>query len=178
MRRETAPQHKLNGQIRYPQVRVTGTNPATGDKFPGEVMDVQNAQRTATDLGVDMILITEKANPPVVILADYKKYLYEQKKRKKEQEQNTKKVEIKELRLTPNTDEHDLDFKCRHATAWLEDGAKVKCVVFFKGRTIVYKDRGEKLLLELATKLEDVGTPEALPKMEGKRMFMFIKPKS
>lgn len=176
-RRERGPQHKINEMIRFPEVRVTGTHPETEEKFPGEVMSTRDAQFLARDLGVDMILISEKANPPVVQLADYKKFLYDQKKRKKEQEQNQKKTEVKELRLGPNTDDHDLNFKTNHAINWLDNGDKVKAVVFFRGRTIVHKDRGELILMKLAEALKEHGIPENMPKMEGKRMYMFFKPK-
>jgi len=175
--RDREPQHKINEMIRFPEVRVTGFHPETGEKFPGEVMSTRDAQFLARDLEVDMILISENANPPVVQLADYKKFLYDQKKRKKEQENNQKKTEVKELRLGPNTDDHDLNFKTNHAINWLGNGDKVKAVVFFKGRTIVHKERGELVLMKLAEALKDHGIPENMPKLEGKRMYMFFKPK-
>lgn len=122
-------------------------------------------------------MITDKADPPVVRIIDYKKFLYDQKKKQKEIQQKAQKVTVKEIRFGPNTDDHDYEFKLKHARKFLEDGAKLKAFVFFKGRTIVYKDKGEILLLKLAQDLEDVGKVEQLPKLEGKRMIMFIGPK-
>lgn len=175
-RRLRCPEHKINEFIGVPEVRVTGDNPETGEKFTGEIMTTQEAQRLADDLGSDLILINTKATPPIVRIQNYKKFLYEAKKRKKDMAANTKKTEIKELRLGPNTDEHDLKFKTNHAINWLSNGDKVKAVVFFKGRTIVHKDRGELILLKLAEKLEGHGMPENVPKLEGKRMYIFFKP--
>lgn len=175
--RKNEPEHKINEFIRAHQVRVTGEHPSTGEKLPGDVMLTRDALSLANQLEVDMVLISETANPPVVRLIDYKKFLYDQKKKKKEMASNATKTEIKELRLGPNTDDHDLDFKSRHAANWLNNGDKVKAVIFFKGRNIMHKERGEIILLRLAEKLMECGLPEAMPQLEGKKMFMFIKPK-
>ena len=124
-----------------------------------------------------MVEIAAKANPPVCRIIDYNKFLYEQKMRRKEMKSKAAKVVIKEIRFGPNTDEHDFDFKLKHAKKFLSDGAKLKAFVFFKGRSILYKDKGEILLLRFAQELEDFGKVEQLPKLEGKRMIMFISPK-
>ena len=124
-----------------------------------------------------MVEIAAKANPPVCRIIDYNKFLYEQKMRQKEMKSKATKVVIKEIRFGPNTDEHDFDFKLKHAKKFLSDGAKLKAFVFFKGRSILYKDKGEILLLRFAQELEDFGKVEQLPKLEGKRMIMFIIPK-
>ncbi len=124
-----------------------------------------------------MVEIAAKANPPVCRIVDYNKFLYEQKMRQKEMKSKAAKVVIKEIRFGPNTDEHDFDFKLKHAKKFLSDGAKLKAFVFFKGRSILYKDKGEILLLRFAQELEDFGKVEQLPKLEGKRMIMFISPK-
>ena len=121
--------------------------------------------------------IAAKANPPVCRIVDYNKFLYEQKMRQKEMKAKAAKVVIKEIRFGPNTDEHDFDFKLKHAKKFLSDGAKLKAFVFFKGRSILFKDKGEILLLRFAQELEDFGKVEQLPKLEGKRMIMFISPK-
>lgn len=121
--------------------------------------------------------ISPKANPPVCKIMDYKKYLYVQKKKQKEIKAKTAKVVVKEIRLGPNIDEHDFNFKLKHATKFLKEGAKVKVEVFFKGRSIVYKDKGEFVLLRFAQELEEYGKVEKLPKLEGKRMIMIIAPK-
>ncbi len=124
-----------------------------------------------------MVEIAAKANPPVCRIVDYNKFLYEQKMRQKEMKSKAAKVVIKEIRFGPNTDEHDFDFKLKHAKKFLSDGAKLKAFVFFKGRSILFKDKGEILLLRFAQELEDFGKVEQLPKLEGKRMIMFISPK-
>jgi translation initiation factor IF-3 len=124
-----------------------------------------------------LVEISPKADPPVCKIMDYKKFLYEQKKKKKEIANKTQKVVIKEIRFGPNTDDHDYDFKKKHAIKFLEDGSKLKAYVFFKGRSILFKDKGQILLLRLAQDLEEYGTVESMPKMEGKRMIMFIAPK-
>jgi len=131
----------------------------------------------AEDAGLDLVMITEKANPPVCRIVDYKKFLYEQKKKEKELKAKQQKVVIKEIRFGPQTDDHDYEFKKRHARSFLEEGSKLKAYVFFKGRSIVFKDQGEILLLKLAQELEDVGKVEQLPKLEGKRMIMMMAPK-
>ncbi len=121
--------------------------------------------------------ISPNAKPPVVKILDYKKFLYEQKRKQKELKAKTSKVVVKELRFGPNTDEHDFNFKLKHAQKFLEEGAKLKAYVFFKGRSIMFKEQGEVLLLKLATELEEFGIVESMPKLEGKRMIMMVAPK-
>lgn len=132
----------------------------------------------AQELGLDLVEISPKADPPVCKIIDYKKFLYEQKKRDKAMKAKASKVIVKEIRFGPNTDDHDYAFKKKHAEKFLKDGAKLKAYVFFKGRSIVYKEQGEILLLKLAQELEDIGKVEQMPKLEGKRMTMFIAPKT
>lgn len=131
----------------------------------------------AREQELDLVLIAEKADPPVAKIIDYKKFLYDQKKKQKEIAQKAQKTVVKEIRFGPNTDDHDYEFKRKHAEKFLEEGAKLKAYVFFKGRSIVFKDKGEILLLRLAQDLEDVGKVESLPKLEGKRMIMMMAPK-
>ena len=131
----------------------------------------------ADDLGLDLVEISPKANPPVCKIVDYKKFLYEQKKREKALKSKATKVVVKEIRFGPQTDDHDYEFKKKHAEKFLKDGAKLKAFVFFKGRSIVFKEQGQILLLKLAQDLEEYGKVEQLPKLEGKRMIMFIAPK-
>lgn len=130
----------------------------------------------AENLELDLVEISAKADPPVCKIMDYQKYLYQQKKKAKEMKSNAAKVVIKEIRFGPNTDEHDFQFKLKHAVEFLQDGAKVKASVFFKGRSILYVDQGEKLLLRFAVELEEYGRAEQMPKLEGKRMMMMIAP--
>jgi translation initiation factor IF-3 len=131
----------------------------------------------AEERGLDLVEIASAANPPVCKILEYKKFLYELKKKQKEVKANAAKVVVKEIRLGPNTDDHDFNFKLKHAQNFLEDGAKIKVYVFFKGRSIVYKEQGEVVLLRFAQELEEIGKVEQLPKLEGKRMIMFISPK-
>ncbi len=131
----------------------------------------------AKDLGLDLVEISPKAVPPVCKIIDYQKFLYEQKKRDKAMKSKATKVIIKEIRFGPQTDEHDYEFKKKHAIKFLQDGAKLKAFVFFKGRSIIFKEQGQILLLKLAQELEEYGKVEQLPKLEGKRMIMFIAPK-
>ena len=131
----------------------------------------------ARDLGLDLVEISPKAVPPVCKIIDYQKFLYEQKKRDKAMKYKANKVIVKEIRFGPQTDEHDYEFKKKHAIKFLQDGAKLKAFVFFKGRSIIFKEQGQILLLKLAQELEDYGKVEQLPKLEGKRMIMFIAPK-
>jgi len=131
----------------------------------------------ADNLGLDLVEISPTANPPVCKIIDYKKFLYEQKKKQKEIKAKTAKVVVKEIRLGPNTDEHDFNFKLNHAIKFLKDGAKVKLEVFFKGRTIIYKEKGEIILLRFAQELMEYGKVERMPKLEGKRMIMIMTPK-
>ncbi len=141
------------------------------------VYPTRKALALADELGLDLVEIAAKAKPPVCRIVDYNKFLYEQKMRQKEMKSKASKVVIKEIRFGPNTDDHDFDFKLKHAKKFLEDGAKLKAFVFFKGRSILFKDKGEILLLRFAQELEDFGKVEQLPKLEGKRMIMFISPK-
>jgi translation initiation factor IF-3 len=143
---------------------------------PG-IVTLQDAIRIANELELDLIEISPNAEPPVCKIADYKKFLYEQKKKKKELKANSAKQEIKEIRFGPNTDEHDFEFKLKHAEKFLQEGNKVRAYVFFKGRAIVYKERGEVLLLQFAQKLSELGKVEQLPKLEGKKMFLLMAPK-
>ena len=163
--------YKINGRIKAPEVRLVGDNIEQG------VYSTREALKIAEDLELDLIEISPNAVPPVCKVLDYKKFLYEKKKRDKEMKSNSQKTVIKEIRFGPNTDEHDFEFKLKHAEKFLGDGAKVKAFVFFRGRTIVFKDRGEVLLLKLAQRLGEIGDIEQLPKLEGKRMIMFIAPK-
>ncbi len=153
-------------------VRVVGDNVTVG------IYNLREALRIAEDQELDLVEISPSATPPVCKVIDYKKFLYEQKKKQKEIKAKSAKVVVKEIRLGPNTDDHDFNFKLKHARKFLEDGAKVKVDVFFRGRSIVYKDQGEIILLRFATELEEVGKVERMPKLEGKRMIMIITPKS
>jgi len=143
---------------------------------PG-IVPIKEALKVADSLDLDLVEISPKADPPVVKAIDYQKFLYQQKKKQKEMKAKTTKIVVKEIRFGPNTDEHDYNFKLKHAQKFLEDGAKLKAFVFFKGRSILYKEQGEILLLRLAQDLEEVGKVEQLPKLEGKRMTMFLAPK-
>ncbi len=140
-------------------------------------MSLTEALKVADSLDLDLVEISPKADPPVCRVTDYQKFLYQQKKKQKEMKSKATKIVVKEIRFGPNTDEHDYGFKLKHAQKFLEDGAKLKAFVFFKGRSILYKEKGEILLLRLAQELEDVGKVEQLPKLEGKRMTMFLTPK-
>jgi translation initiation factor IF-3 len=149
-----------------------------GDNIENQgVVSIDEARRMAEDEGLDLVLIAEKADPPVVKIIDYKKFLYDQKKKQKEIAQKAQKTVVKEIRFGPNTDDHDYEFKKKHAEGFLKEGAKLKAYVFFKGRSIVFKDKGEILLLRLAQDLEEIGKVESLPKLEGKRMIMMMAPK-
>lgn len=142
-----------------------------------ELLSVREALAKAQEADLDLVEISPNANPPVCKIIDYKKFLFEQKKRQKELKAKQSKVVVKEIRMGPNTEEHDFKFKLNHAKAFLQEGAKVKAYVFFKGRTIVFKDRGEILLLKFAQELEEYGSLEQMPKLEGKKMIMMINPK-
>ena len=143
---------------------------------PG-IYSIEEAIRLADELELDLVEISPKADPPVCKIIDYQKFLYHQKKKQKELKAKATKIVVKELRFGPNTDDHDYNFKLKHAQKFLNDGAKVKAYVFFKGRSILFKEKGEILLLRLAQDLEEYGKVEQLPKLEGKRMIMFITPK-
>lgn len=152
-------------------MRVVGENIEPG------IYNIKDALELADERGLDLVEISPKASPPVCKIVDYKKFLYERKKKQKEIKAKTAKVVVKEIRLGPNIDDHDFNFKLKHAMKFLEDGAKVKVDVFFKGRMIVYKEKGELVLLKFAQELEEYGKVERLPKLEGKRMIMIIAPK-
>ncbi|MDA8893799.1 translation initiation factor IF-3 [Flavobacteriaceae bacterium] len=165
-------QHRINERIRYvDEVRIVGDN-VNVDVYP-----LATAKQMAKDLGLDLVEISPKAVPPVCKIIDYQKFLYEQKKRDKAMKSKATKVIVKEIRFGPQTDEHDYEFKKKHAIKFLQDGAKLKAFVFFKGRSIIFKEQGQILLLKLAQELEEYGKVEQLPKLEGKRMIMFIAPK-
>ncbi|WP_084050423.1 MULTISPECIES: translation initiation factor IF-3 [Aquimarina] len=163
--------HKINHKIRVDEVRLVGDNVEVG------VYPTKKALQLAEEQELDLVEISPKAVPPVCKIMDYKKFLYEQKKRDKALKSKATKVVIKEIRFGPNTDEHDYEFKKKHAIKFLSEGAKLKAYVFFKGRSIIYKDQGQILLLRLAQELEEYGKVEQMPKLEGKRMIMFIAPK-
>ena len=153
-----------------PEVRLVGEN------IEGGVYPTRKALEIAEELELDLVEISPNAPPPVCKVIDYKKFLYEQKKRDKEMKAKATKVVIKEIRFGPQPDDHDYEFKKKHGEKFLKEGSKVKAYVFFKGRSIIYKDQGEILLLRLATDLEDYGKVEQMPKLEGKRMTMFLAP--
>ncbi|MDX9905792.1 MAG: translation initiation factor IF-3 [Bacteroidales bacterium] len=163
--------YKVNELIKAPVVRVVGENIQTG------IYNIREALRIAEELELDLVEISPTANPPVCKVVDYKKFLYEKKKKQKEIKANSAKIVIKEIRLSPNIDDHDFNFKLKHAIKFLEEGSKVKVDVFFKGRSIIYKEQGEYVLLKFAADLEEFGKVEQLPKLEGKRMMMVIAPK-
>ena len=148
-----------------------------GDNVEPAIMKTNAALALARELELDLVEISPKADPPVCRIIDYRKFLYAQKKKQKEIKANRSKVQVKEIRFGPNTDEHDFQFKLKHARKFLEEGAKVKAYVFFRGRTIVFKERGEILLLKFAQELEDLGALEQMPKLEGKRMTVMFNPK-
>ena len=148
-----------------------------GDNVEPQVISTYEALKLAEKLELDLVEISPKAVPPVCKIIDYKKFLYDSKKKQKALKSKQTKVVIKEIRFGPNTDDHDFNFKLNHAKKFLSEGAKVKAYVFFKGRTIVFKDRGEVLLLRFVSELEDFGVPEAMPKLEGKKMIINLNPK-
>lgn len=163
-------QYRVNEQIRVREVRIVGEDGST-------VVPTRQALDTARDQGVDLVEISPNANPPVCRLIDYSKFLYQQKKRQKEMKAKQVKVEVKEIRFGPQTDEHDYQFKLKHAKEFLEDGNKVRAYVFFRGRSILFKEQGEVLLLRFANDLEDYGKVEGMPSLEGKKMFLYLAPK-
>ena len=165
------PEHKINELIKAPTVRVVG------DDFEARVMSISEALALAEEKEVDLVEISPNAEPPVCRLVDYNKFIYEKKKKDKEQKAKSKQSEIKEIRFTPNTDDHDFEFKLKHAIKFLQDGDKVKTFVQFKGRSILFQDRGQLLLLKFAEKLAEYGSLESMPKMEGRRMFAIFTPK-
>jgi translation initiation factor IF-3 len=148
-----------------------------GDNVEPCVMKTQDAINLALEMELDLVEISPKAEPPVCRITEYKKFLYDQKKKQKEIKAKQQKVVVKEIRFGPNTDDHDFQFKLKHARKFLEEGSKLKAYVFFRGRTIVFKERGEILLLKFAQELEDIGVVEQLPRLEGKRMTIIFNPK-
>ncbi|KHJ38367.1 translation initiation factor IF-3 [Pedobacter glucosidilyticus] len=171
-RRTTEPAHNINRRIRAREVRVVGEDIEQG------VYPIEKALQMAEELELDLVEISPNANPPVCKIVDYNKFVYEQKKKLKEIKANAKQTVIKEIRFGPNTSDHDFQFKLKHAVSFLEAGEKVRAYVHFKGRAIVYKEQGEILLLKFAQALEDCGKVELLPKLEGKRMFLTVAPKT
>lgn len=165
-------EHRINRYITDPKVRLVGENIEPG------IYEFEKALAIAEELEVDLVEITPNSDPPVCKILDYKKFLYDRKKKEKEIKANTVKVQIKEIRFTSNTDDHDVEFKSKHAEKFLQEGNKVKCFVMFRGRDIVFQDRGKTLLLKFADMLDHVSTIESEPKTEGRRMFMTLTPKA
>jgi len=171
-RKEQQQEHRTNHMIRVPEVRLVGENIEPG------VYATPDALKMAQEQELDLVEISPAAVPPVCKIIDYNKFLYDKKKKEKELKAKSKTSEVKEVRFTPNTDDHDFEFKCKHAEKFLQDGNKVKAHVQFKGRAIMFKERGELLLLKFADRLKEFGALEGLPKMEGKRMQVMFAPKS
>jgi translation initiation factor IF-3 len=165
-------EHRINGRIIATSIRLVGDNVEPG------IYTTDVAQKMADEQDLDLVEITPNAEPPICKIVDYKKFLFERKKKEKEIKANTTKVLIKEIRFTANTDEHDVDFKAKHGEKFLLEGNKVKCFVMFRGRDIIFQDRAKLLLRTFAEKLEDVSTIESEPKTEGRRMFMTLAPKA
>lgn len=163
--------HRINEKIRVPQVRLVGENIEQG------VYSTHEALKIADEKGLDLVEISPSADPPVCRITDYQKFLYQQKKKLKEQKAKTVKVVVKEIRFGPQTDDHDFNFKLKHAKSFLDEGCKVKAYVFFKGRSILFKEQGEVLLLRFATELEDYAKVDQLPQLEGKKMIIMLSPK-
>ena len=161
----------INQEITAPQVRLVGENIPEQGIYP-----IAQALKMADELELDLVEISAKADPPVCKIMDYQKYIYQQKKKAKEMKSNAAKVVIKEIRFGPNTDEHDFQFKLKHAQEFLQEGSKVKASIFFRGRSIMFKDQGEKQLLRFAVELEEFGRAENMPVLEGKRMTMMLAP--
>ncbi len=181
-RRETQPQFRINNNIRVPEIRLVGNNleevsKKVGTPVEAGVYPTRKVMTWANKAELDLVEISPKAKPPVCRIIDFNKFLYERKKKEKEIKSKAVKTVIKEIRFGPNTDDHDFEFKTRHARNFLEDGAKVKAYVQFKGRTIVFKERGELLLLRFMKELESFGAAEAMPRLEGRRMSVIISPK-
>jgi translation initiation factor IF-3 len=171
VRREEVPQFSVNHEIKSPIVRVVGENLENPGIYP-----IKEAIRMAEEYELDLVEISPSANPPVCKIIDYQKFLYQQKRKQKELKAKTAKIVVKEIRFGPYTDDHDFNFKLKHAQKFLQDGAKVKAYVFFKGRSIVYNEDGEALLQRFANELSELGKMEQAPKLEGKRMIMLITP--
>lgn len=170
-RNEKEQQHRINNHIRAKEVRLVGDNVEQG------IYPIQEALRIADEMELDLIEISPTAEPPVCKILDYNKFLYQLKKRQKEQKAKAAKVVVKEIRFGPQTDDHDYNFKLKHAQEFLKEGAKVKAYVFFKGRSILFKEQGEVLLLRFVNDLEEYGKVETMPVLEGKRMIIMISPK-
>jgi len=173
---------RVNDQIRIPEIRLVGDNmkelsEAIGENIEAGIYSTRRVQDWARKVDLDLVEISPKAKPPVCQIIDYKKFLYMKKKKEKEIKSKAVKTVVKEIRFGPNISEHDFDFKLKHASNFLQEGAKVKAYVHFRGRTIVFRDRGELVLLRFINELEEFGAPEALPKMEGRRMIVVIGPK-
>jgi translation initiation factor IF-3 len=164
-------EHRINHFIRVPQVRLVGDNVEVG------IYSIQDALRIAQDQQLDLVEISPNVDPPVCKVIDYNKFLYDKKKKEKEMKAKSKVSEVKEIRFTPNTDDHDFDFKAKHAESFLKEGNKVKAYVQFKGRAIQFQERGQLLLLKFAERLAEIGILENMPKMEGRRMLAMIAPK-
>jgi translation initiation factor IF-3 len=164
-------QYRINEKIRAREVRLVGDNVEQG------VYPIVEAQKIARDLSLDLIEISPNAEPPVCRISDYQKFIYQQKKRQKEQKAKLVRITVKEIRFGPQTDDHDYNFKLKHAKSFLEEGSKVKAYVFFKGRSILFKEQGEVLLLRFASDLEDYAKVEQLPALEGKKMIIMLAPK-
>lgn len=163
--------HQINDKIRAKEVRLVGDNVEPG------VYPLSKALQIAEEQELDLVVISDKSDPFICRVLEYKKFLYEQKKKQKELKAKQVKVVVKEIRFGPQTDDHDFEFKKKHAEKFLEEGSKLKTYVFFKGRSIIFKDQGEILLLRLAQELEHVGKVDQMPKLEGKRMIMMMSPK-
>jgi translation initiation factor IF-3 len=170
--RQPEPEHRINERVRALQVRLVGDNVTVG------VYPTAEALKIAQEQELDLVEISPTADPPVCKVIDYKKFLYEKKKKEKEMKANSKQSEVKEIRFTPGTDDHDFNFKAKHAENFLKDGNKVKAYVQFKGRAIMFQDRGQLLLLKFAERLAESGVLESMPKLEGKRMFAIFTPKT
>ena len=164
--------NRINNEITAPMVRLVGDNVE-----PNLVVPIRQALAMADEMELDLIEISPKADPPVCRIADYQKFLYQQKRKAKEIKAKQVKIVIKEIRFGPQTDDHDFNFKLRHAENFIKEGAKVKAYVFFRGRSIVFKEQGEILLLRFATDLEEIAKVEAMPKLDGKKMNMILAPK-
>jgi translation initiation factor IF-3 len=164
-------EHRINQFIRAPQVRLVGDNVEVG------IYSLQDALRKAQELQLDLVEISPAVDPPVCKIIDYNKFLYDKKKKEKEMKAKSKASEVKEIRFTPNTDDHDFDFKAKHAESFLKEGNKVKAYVQFKGRAIQFQERGQLLLLKFAERLNEIGVLENMPKMEGRRMLAMFAPK-
>lgn len=165
------PQHKINEMIHATQVRVVG------DEIESAVYPLRQALAMADEMGLDLVEISPNANPPVCRIIDYSKFLYQLKKKQKEIKAKSVKVVVKEIRFGPQTDDHDFNFKVKHAQEFLQEGAKVRAYVFFKGRSILFKDQGTELLTRFISALEDYGKLESEPRLEGKKMFVMLAPK-